>query len=368
MSKKNLPTHLLSVLQKLSPKMMFLVLILCEVMLLIPLLSLLNTKEKSNQPKESDTSTNSFTNTSGGESSELFSEDRTLVQERLPKNDPNLGSDRTFVAKLPALPPGITAQKSENLPPIPLPVPSPSRLPLPPAPTSTPVPSTPVPSTPVPLSPVPSTPVPLSPVPSSPVPSVPSLSTPSAKNNPVKKNTNSPTQKKKITPPASATPKVNSAKPKKDRTNSPQKPQNTTSKPADSKTPQPKASPSPTTIPTTRLTEEELLDDIFAKLETEIELTEDLNFSQPEKFADSISGLKKIIGIVVDKNPQELALILKKQLEANNFQVSQINTYADGFVYEVKKAKFTEYITLTPDIEKKGTIIVTWINPPTDSM
>jgi hypothetical protein len=346
MSKKNLPTHLLSVLQKLSPKMIFVLMILCELMLLIPLLSLLNKKEKPNQPKELDTSTNSFTNTSGGQSRELFSEDRTLVKQRLPIISTNPGSDgakhplysdRTFVTKLPALPPGITAQKSENLPPIPLPVPSPSRLPLPPAPTSTPVPS------------------------------APSLSTPSAKNNPVKDNTNSPTQKK-TTPPASATPKVNSANAKKYMTNSPQKPQNRTSKPADSKTLQPKASPSPTTTPTTILTEEKLLDDIFAKLETEIEFTEDLNFSQPEKFVGSISGLKKIIGIVVDKNPQELALILKKQLEANDFQVSQINTYADGFVYEVKKAKFTEYITLTPDIETKGTIIVTWINPPTDSI
>jgi hypothetical protein len=338
MSKKNLPRNLLSALQQLSPKMIIVILILCEVMLLIPLLSLLNTKEKPNQPKEQDTSTNSFTNTSGGQSSELFSEDRTLVKQRLPIISTNPGSDRTFVTKLPALPPGITAQTSENLPPIPLPVPSPSRLPLPPAPTSTPVPS------------------------------APSLSTPPAKNNPVKDNTNSPTQKKKITPPASATPKVNSANAKKYMTNSPQKPQNRTSKPANRKTPQPKPSPSPTTIPTTTLTEEKLLDDIFAKLETEIEFTEDLNFSQPEKFVGSISGLKKIIGIVVNKNPQELALILKKQLEANDFQVSQINTYADGFVYEVKKAKFTEYITLTPDIETKGTMIVTWINPPTDSM
>jgi hypothetical protein len=307
-------------------------------MLLIPLLLLLNKKEEANQVKEIYTSTNSFTNTSDGQSSKLFSEDRTIVKQRLPIISTNPGSDgakhplysdRTFVTKLPALPPDITAQTPENLPPIPLPVPSLSRLLLPPAPTSTPVPS--------------------------------------AKNNPVKENTNSPTQKK-TTPPVSATPKVNSANPKKDTTNSPQKPQNTTSKPADSKTPQPKANPFPTTKPTTTPTEEQLLDDIFAKLETEIEFTEDLNFSQPEKFAGSISGLKKIIGIVVDKNPQELALILKKQLEAKDFQVSQINTYADGFVYEVKKAKFIEYITLTPDLEKKGIIMAIWVNPPSDSM
>ncbi|NJR18560.1 MAG: hypothetical protein HC785_24500 [Calothrix sp. CSU_2_0] len=93
-----------------------------------------------------------------------------------------------------------------------------------------------------------------------------------------------------------------------------------------------------------------------------------MNFSQPEKFAASISGLKKTIGTVVGKNPQELALILKKQLEAKGFELSQINTYADGFIYEVKKAQFSEYITLTPDLEKIGTIIILWVNPPTDSI
>ncbi|WP_143289284.1 hypothetical protein [Brunnivagina elsteri] len=318
---------------------------------------MLNKKEQLNKAKELDASTNSFTNTSGGQSSELFSEDRTLIKQRLPIISTNPESDRTFITKLPGLPPSITAQTRENLPPIPLPVPSPSRLPLPPAPTSVPIPS------------------------------VPSLSTLPTKKNPIKKDTSLPTQKK-IIPATYVSPKVNSVNTKKDRTNSPQKSQNTISKPVDSKTPQPKVSPSPTTkptvtpttkpttkptttptaTPTTTPVEEKLLDDIFVKLKTEIEFTEDSNFSGWEKFAGSIPGLKKTIGTVAKKNPLELALILKKQLETKGFQVSQINTYADGFVYEVKKAKFTEYITLTPDVEKKGTIIVTWINPPTDSI
>ncbi len=357
MSKNNLSNKLLSALQKISPKIIFVFFVLCEIMLLIPLLSLLNKKDRPNKVKEPDASTNLFTSTSGGQSSKLFSEDKTLVKQRLPIISTNPGSDRIFITKLPALPPGITAQKRENLPPIPLPVPSPSRLPLPPAPAATSVAS------------------------------VPPLSTPPTKNNPTKQNPNSPIQKK-TTPPAFVSPKINSVNAKKDTTNSPHKPQNTTSKPpVDSKTPQPKVSPSPTTkptaiptatptaIPTTKPTaittttpEEQLLDDIFVKLNTEIGFTEDSNFSQPEKFRFSISGLKKIIGTVVDKNPQELALILKKELELKGFQVSQINTYADGFIYEVKKAKFTEYITLTPDIEKKGTIIVIWVNPPSNPM
>jgi hypothetical protein len=54
-------------------------------------------------------------------------------------------------------------------------------------------------------------------------------------------------------------------------------------------------------------------------------------------------------------------------LDTKGFQISQI-IYADGFIYEVKKAKFIEYITLTPDLEKKGIIMAIWVNPPSDSM
>lgn len=304
MSKKNLFQKLLSALPKLSPQMIVVCLVICEIVLLIPLLSLLNKKERSHKVKEPGTSTNSFTQTSSGQSSKLFSEDRTLVKQRLPIIPTNPGSNGAFITALPALPPDITAQKRENLPPIPLPVPSPSRLPLPPAPTAT--------------------------------------SIPPAKNNPTKQNPISPTQKK--TTPVSAIPNIKSANVRKDATNSPQKPQKTTSKPISSKTSQPKvsSSPTPTSTPTSTPTpnlnpnlnpspntspntspkrvEEQLLDDVFAKLNTEVELIEDLNFSQPEKFAASISGLKKTIGTVVGKNPQELALILK-----NNWKPKVLN-------------------------------------------
>ena len=56
--------------------------------------------------------------------------------------------------------------------------------------------------------------------------------------------------------------------------------------------------------------------------------------------------------------------MLQNQLETQGFKVSQIDTYAGGLLYVVTKGKFTEYMTLTPNQEATGTIIVTWSNPP----
>lgn len=128
------------------------------------------------------------------------------------------------------------------------------------------------------------------------------------------------------------------------------------------------------------IAEEQAFDRIFVKLDEEIGLNEELNFSQPEKFATGITtsggnmtdvptdvqipAIKKIFGTALGKKPEELAALLQNQLETQGFKVSQIDIYAGGLLYVVTKGKFAEYMTLTPNLEATGTIIVTWSNPP----
>ena len=64
------------------------------------------------------------------------------------------------------------------------------------------------------------------------------------------------------------------------------------------------------------------------------------------------------------KTPDELALLVKSKLEAQGFQVSQINTYGGGPLYKVKKSTFSEYISFAPTVDGTGAIIVTWSSAP----
>lgn len=113
-----------------------------------------------------------------------------------------------------------------------------------------------------------------------------------------------------------------------------------------------------------QISEKEAFDTTFFNLGGEIILTADLNFAEPDKFSLSKRGVENIFGTAVGKTPDELALLVKSKLEAQGFQVSQINTYGGGPLYEVKKSTFTEYISFAPTADGTGAIIVTWKTAP----
>jgi hypothetical protein len=123
----------------------------------------------------------------------------------------------------------------------------------------------------------------------------------------------------------------------------------------------PKVEVQPETSPTQE--EKEIFDSAFDKLDNELNLRSELNFSQPENFAPTVPGIQDIHGTATGK-PEEVAKNVKSKLEAQGFKASQINTYASGLVYVVTKNKSTYYITFTPNLEGTGTIIVTWSKSP----
>jgi hypothetical protein len=110
--------------------------------------------------------------------------------------------------------------------------------------------------------------------------------------------------------------------------------------------------------------EKELFDAVFSSLSDELSWSEDLNFSQPDEFAESILGIDKIFGTVLAKTPDEVALIVKSKLEAQGFNAYQKSIYGGGSLYEVKKASFTKYITFAPTVDGTGTIVISWSKPP----
>lgn len=112
------------------------------------------------------------------------------------------------------------------------------------------------------------------------------------------------------------------------------------------------------------ISEKEAFDTTFISLGREIILTADLNFAEPDKFSLSKPGVENIFGTAIDKTPDELALLVKTKLEAQGFQVTQINTYGGGPLYEVKKNTFTEYISFAPTADGIAAIIVTWRTAP----
>lgn len=113
-----------------------------------------------------------------------------------------------------------------------------------------------------------------------------------------------------------------------------------------------------------QISDKEAFDTTFLSLGGEIILTADLNFAEPDKFSLSKRGVENIFGTAIDKTPDELALLVKSKLEAQSFQVSQINTYGGGPLYEVKKRTFREYISFAPTADGTGAIIVTWRTAP----
>lgn len=113
-----------------------------------------------------------------------------------------------------------------------------------------------------------------------------------------------------------------------------------------------------------QISDKEAFDTTFLSLGGEIILTADLNFAEPDKFSLSKRGVENIFGTAIDKTPDELALLVKTKLEAQGFQVSQINTYGGGPLYKVKKSTFTEYISFAPTADGTGAIIVTWRTAP----
>jgi hypothetical protein len=110
--------------------------------------------------------------------------------------------------------------------------------------------------------------------------------------------------------------------------------------------------------------EKQLFDAIFSSLSDELSWSEDLNFSQPDEFAESILAIEKIFGTVLAKTPDEVALIVKSKLEAQGFNAYQTSIYGGSPLYEVKKGSFTKYITFAPTVDGTGTIVISCSKPP----
>ncbi|MBW4671742.1 MAG: hypothetical protein KME60_31045 [Cyanomargarita calcarea GSE-NOS-MK-12-04C] len=109
--------------------------------------------------------------------------------------------------------------------------------------------------------------------------------------------------------------------------------------------------------------EKQVFDATFTSLYDELSWSEDLNFSQPGQFAESIPGIENIFGTVLGKTPDEVALIVKTKLEAQGFNASQRSIYGGGYLYEVKKGSFTKYITFAPTVDGTGAIVISWSKP-----
>jgi hypothetical protein len=110
--------------------------------------------------------------------------------------------------------------------------------------------------------------------------------------------------------------------------------------------------------------EENTFDNTLKAINEELALTENANFTEPDKFTTSVPGFKKVLGTAEDKTPDELAQLVNKKLEAQGFKVSQVNIYSNGPVFQVKKGGFTQFINFVPAAEDKGTIIILWEKAP----
>jgi hypothetical protein len=302
MMKSPLAQNLSALLQKLSPKMLLLSLLVHGLVLFIPFSSSLE-KKSSSLP----TIPNSQPTPLLISNTELFSEAKTLVK-------PKQANNPLFTSKLPPIPSGLTAPANQSLP---IPVINPTQLQPPPPP--------------------------------------PVIPTKTAKTTTTKTNQNSPRVPKsnQVTPKSSIVAKKTVA-PENRRIE--KKKVNPVPTPKNTEISQPL---SPVITP-----EEEAFDDVFVKLYEEIDFSDDLNFSEPDKFA-LMPGVTNIFGTAIAQKPEELAILMTSKLEAQGFSVVRTSTFAGGQVYEVKKGKFIEYVTLTPDMQATGTIIVTWSQAPT---
>ena len=112
------------------------------------------------------------------------------------------------------------------------------------------------------------------------------------------------------------------------------------------------------------VSEENTFDNTLKTINEELALAENANFTEPDKFAASVPGFKKVLGTAEGKTPDELAQLVNKKLEAQGFKVLQVNTYSNGTVFQVKKGDFTQFINFVPAAEDKGTIIILWDKAP----
>ena len=104
-------------------------------------------------------------------------------------------------------------------------------------------------------------------------------------------------------------------------------------------------------------TEEQAFDATLQNLYAQLGWTEEKDFALT-------SEVERIFGKDSNKTPDELALLVKSQLESEGFEASQINQEASGILYEVKKGKFSKYISFVPTKEGKGAIILALKNLP----
>ncbi len=104
-------------------------------------------------------------------------------------------------------------------------------------------------------------------------------------------------------------------------------------------------------------TEEQSFDATFQKLYVQ------LGWTKEEDFA-ATTLVEKVFGKDTNKTPDELALLVKSQLESEGFKASKVNEETSELLYEVKKGEFTKYISFVPTKEGKGAIIFTLKNTP----
>ncbi|MEB3216624.1 MAG: hypothetical protein VKN72_10380 [Nostocales cyanobacterium 94392] len=104
--------------------------------------------------------------------------------------------------------------------------------------------------------------------------------------------------------------------------------------------------------------EEKAFDLIFSNLYIQLDWTEEKDFAvTPE--------VEKVLGKDIKNTPDELALLIKSNLESEGFETSQIkNNQTSELVYEVKKGEFIKYISFVPTKEGKGAIVLLLKNNP----
>ncbi|MGF1673673.1 MAG: hypothetical protein ACFCUV_08320 [Rivularia sp. (in: cyanobacteria)] len=104
--------------------------------------------------------------------------------------------------------------------------------------------------------------------------------------------------------------------------------------------------------------EEKAFDVIFSNLYAQFDWREEKDFAlTPE--------IEKVLGKDIQNTPEELALLIKSNLELESFEASQIKkNETSELVYEVKKGEFIKYISFLPTKEGKGAIVLLLKNNP----
>lgn len=294
----------LSAVRQLSPSMLLLSLTLHGSLLLMPLSAFTGRKI----PYSQTTSKQEQIFVSQSESSQFFSNDKALVQQKDLTSTPIATIDPQFTSQLPSLPQDAPTQTQ-------LPIPEIQATPTLPPPEALPE------------------------VTPSVAPANPNVF---ASFKEVKQVTDATAAV--VVAPKTASPKKRNTTP--------------TPKPSPTKMAPVKQSIPPEALPSSQ--EKETFDGILNKLNEELSLSEEVN-SQPEKFSAGIE-VERIYGTVIGKTPEEVAASVISKLELQSFKVSQLNNYAGGLAYTVAKNKFTQYMTFTANADSTGTVIITWTN------